>query len=118
MACEWGHLAVAEIIMMKSLELKIDLNARHKRGKTAFPMACKRGWTNIVNMLIQNEEIFKLDITWRDENGNTGMQFAEKIKRLKELARPEEQGRQSRDGRGGDRSLIIFSKNWHILPEV
>ena len=52
MACEWGHLAVAEIIIEKSLELKIDLNARHKRGKTAFPMACKRGWTNIANMLM------------------------------------------------------------------
>ena len=55
-------LQVAEILIQKSGEFNIKLNAEDKNGQTAFHMACDRGKTSIVEMMIANGKSFNLDL--------------------------------------------------------
>ena len=44
MACENGHSKIAEMLIQKSAELNIDLNAKHRLfDRTAFHLAYENG---------------------------------------------------------------------------
>ena len=45
-------------------------------GRTAFHFACFCDKTNIVEMMLDNAESFKLDLITKDNNGRTGFQCA------------------------------------------
>ena len=51
MACENGHSKIAEMLIQKSAELNIDLNAKHRLfGRTAFHLAYENG--HFIKLLI------------------------------------------------------------------
>ena len=70
----YGHSKIAEMLTQKSAEFNIDLNAKDKGGITAFHFACSRGWKIIVEMIIDNTESFKADLTKKDSLVRTGLQ--------------------------------------------
>ena len=52
-----GLLDVAELLVQKSVELNIDLNARDSYGMTVFHIACKKN--NFKMVLYYNGFIYK-----------------------------------------------------------
>ena len=53
MACEIGHSKIAEMLIQKSAELNIDLNAKHRLfDRTAFHLACENGY--FIKLLISS----------------------------------------------------------------
>ena len=87
--CGKGHLKLAEMMINKSVSLKIDLNNKTScNGKTAFHFACSGGKSaiqrvncpRIVEMLIEQSECHKIDLTAKDRFGKNGFQMAEKWK--------------------------------------
>ena len=66
------------MIMKNSARFNIELNAKDNFfGWTAFHYACLYGYTSIVDMMINNSESLKLDLTARTKRGNTGFQLAQ-----------------------------------------
>ena len=63
------------MLLQKSKEFKIKLNAKDKNGQTAFHLACKRGYTSIVKIMIENSDSIRLGL--RDNDGKTGFQLAQ-----------------------------------------
>ena len=53
LACKKGHSKVAKVLIQKSAELNIDLNAKDQYGMTAFHYACMGGHSDIAEYLIQ-----------------------------------------------------------------
>ena len=82
LACQSGYAKIAEMIMKKSVEFNIDLNAKNYDGDTTFHFACLWGETSIVDMMINNSESVNLDLTARNNYGQTGFQLAEMMKRF------------------------------------
>ena len=89
LACCKGHVKIAEMIMNKSAELKIDLNTNSgPDGYTAFHLACMGGdseiersnCTRIVEMLIDQSEYHKIDVTTKTNRGLNGYQIAKRCK--------------------------------------
>ena len=87
--CGKGHLKLAEMMMNKSVSLKIDLNNKTScNRKTAFHFACSGGNSaiqrvnclRVVEMLIEQSEYHKIDLTAKDRYGRNGYQMAEKWK--------------------------------------
>ena len=79
-ACAEGNSNIAEMIIQKSTEFNIDLNAKDKSGRTAFHWACLSGHgtkSSIMEMMLNNGESFKIDFTATDNMGKTGLQLAE-----------------------------------------
>ena len=64
------------MLINKSFELNIDLNAKTDAGYTSFHFACMNGRTNIVEMMIENAENFKIDVNAKTAAGYTGFQIA------------------------------------------
>ena len=64
------------MLVLKSTEINIDLNAKDEEGMTAFHLACMWGNERIVGMMIDNAKSFKLDFITIDNNGRTGFQCA------------------------------------------
>ena len=58
-----GHLEIAELLMQKSTELNIKLNAKDKCEWTAFHLAYKNGRLGIIELLIQKCEEFNIEIS-------------------------------------------------------
>ena len=53
MACENGHSKIAEMLVKKSAELNINLNAKHRLfGIPAFHLACENGY--FIKLLISS----------------------------------------------------------------
>ena len=65
------------MLLQKSAEKNIDLNARGDLGQTAFHCACEFGHRNIVEMMVDNAEAFQIDLTTKDYGGRTGFRNAE-----------------------------------------
>ena len=76
-ACLSGQSKIAEIEMLirKSADFKIYLNARDDCGLTAFHQATLYGNKNIVELFIDNSELFGLNLTIKDDDGKTGFQL-------------------------------------------
>lgn len=70
--------------MKKSTELNIDLNAKDiSTGRNAFHYACISPYNNVnvVKMMIENAESFKIDIEAVDKNGKNGFELAKEFER-------------------------------------
>ncbi len=65
------------MLIQISFELNIELNAKDiLNGMTPFHWACHNSNTNILEMILENAESFKIDIKIRDKFGRTGFQHA------------------------------------------
>ena len=59
------------MLMDNSTTLSIDLNAKDKRGRTAFHFACGHGQVNVAKMLIENSATLRIDLNSKDDAGKT-----------------------------------------------
>ena len=87
--CMEGHLKIAEMIMNNSANLKIDLNMKGGHdGSTAFHFACVGGdsamemfnCARVVEMIIEQSECHKIDLTAKNDYGQNGYKVAEYYK--------------------------------------
>ena len=69
-ACKEGHFKIAKILMEKSADILIDLNAKNKRRhlQTAFQIANFQfgNWNSrnkIIEMIVNNAESFSIDLS-------------------------------------------------------
>ena len=80
----YGHLNIAEMVIDKSLSLKINLNTTCSGGLTVFHLACLGSQsdtrTKIVEMVIEMSEYHKIDLTAIEQMGMNGYQIAEYYK--------------------------------------
>ena len=80
-ACQNAHSEIVELLIKKSVELNININEKDQNGRTAFHLVCddKYRWNPAtVNIFLDNSELFGLDLTVKDKNGETGFQIAER----------------------------------------
>ena len=71
----WSQ-TVVELLIEKSSELNIDLNAVTNCGNTAFHLACSDcSRENIVKLIMKNAEAFNIDLTAKNKDGKTGLQL-------------------------------------------
>ena len=91
LVCLKGHLRIAEMIMNNSANLKIDLNMKGGHdGSTAFHFACVGGdsametfnCARVVEMIIEQSECHKIDLTSKDDYGQNGYKAAEHYKNI------------------------------------
>ena len=75
-SCKNGHTKIAKFLMKKSIEFKIDLNARDNFGNTAFHKACKNDHSKIAEMFIQKSAEFNIELNTKDQYGKTAFQYA------------------------------------------
>ena len=75
--CCHGQPEIAELLMKKSSEFKIELNNKDNWGRTGFHWACWSGEINIVEMIIDQSEALKIDLIIKDNEGKTGLQLAQ-----------------------------------------
>ena len=83
LVCLRGYSKIAEIIINKSLELNIDLNPMCDDGMTVFHLACvgpQLGNLRIVEMILEQAECHKIDLTAIERMGMNGYQIAEYYK--------------------------------------
>ena len=64
-------------MVQKSAEFNIQLNEDNENGKIAFHLACLHKKTDIVELLIENSAVFKIDLVTKDSNGGTGYEIAD-----------------------------------------
>ena len=76
MACQYGCIKVAEMIINKSAEFDIKLNAKDGAGKTAFLLAVEHGQTKLVDMFIQKFTEANIKLNVKDHTGKTNFHFA------------------------------------------
>ena len=60
LSCQNGLSKIVEFLMKKSIEFKIDLNAKGKHDKTVFHWACKYGHFKVAEMCVQKSLSGKL----------------------------------------------------------
>ena len=65
-----GHLKIAEMLIEKSAELNIDLNAKGSGGRTAFHWTCW-GHTNLAEMFMQKSAEFNIDLNTKQNADRT-----------------------------------------------
>ena len=68
---------MAKILVKHSAET----NVKNKRGQTAFHLACMKGKTEIVEMLIDNAKYYQINFKDKDNLNETGLCKAERIDR-------------------------------------
>lgn len=71
LSCQNGLKNIAVILVKKSLNLKVNLNAKDKNGKTGLHLACINGHSKIIEMLIENSVEQNIDLNSKDEDGRT-----------------------------------------------
>ena len=76
LACKKSHSKVAKVLIQKSAELNIDLNAKDQYVRTAFHYACIWGHSDIAEMLMQKSAEFNIDLNAKDEDGMTAFHLA------------------------------------------
>ena len=59
------------MMILKSVEFNIDLNAYNYDGKTAFHEACSESNFEIVDLIIKKSIEFKIDLNARDDMQKT-----------------------------------------------
>ena len=64
------------MLIQKSTELNVELNAKDNSGKTAFHITCVKGHSEIVEMLIQKSIELKIELNAKDIHGWTGFHHA------------------------------------------
>ena len=65
------------MLIQKSAELNIDLNAKDRMfDRTAFHLACENGHSKIAEMLIQKSAEFNIELNAKDKYGTTAFHLA------------------------------------------
>ena len=54
----------------------IDINAKTKLGRTAFHLACQKGHSDVVKLLMENAVAFCIDLNVKDDFGKTAFRWA------------------------------------------
>ena len=62
LACRRGYSKVAELLLQKSIELKIDISAKDRLDFTAFHYACKNGHSNLAQKMIQKSTELNIEL--------------------------------------------------------
>ena len=62
LASKNGHLKIAELIVQKSAEFNIDLDAKTDNGMTAFHFSCQAGHFKIAELIMKKSAEFKIDL--------------------------------------------------------
>ena len=79
-ACLYGQIRMAEVLMKKSVELKIDLCRKSKWGITAFHLACISGNSELAEMIMNNSFInpfLRIDLNEKKpDDSMTGFLYA------------------------------------------
>ena len=76
-ACQNGHFSIAELLVEKSSEFKIDLNSKEKYyGATAFHLACVNFNKRIIDMMVESVDSFNINLKIKDKNGMDGFTAA------------------------------------------
>jgi len=74
-ACEKGHVRIAEFIIKNSIENHINLNYPFWT-RTGFHFACKNGHVELVELLIKNSVECNINLNAEDRTGRTGFHLA------------------------------------------
>jgi hypothetical protein len=61
-ACLYGRVSIAELLMKKPAELKIDLSRKTNCNETAFHSACFSGNADMAEMIVENSDKLKIDL--------------------------------------------------------
>ena len=64
------------MIIEKSQDFNIELNARGLDGRTGFHLVCQSGLTKTIECMIDNSVLFGIDLTIKDIWGRSGFQLA------------------------------------------
>ena len=70
-ACQYGNVNVAELIIEKSFEFKMDLDSKDGLCWTAFLLACVKNQLNVVELIVQKSTKYNIDLTTRENYGRT-----------------------------------------------
>merc|ERR1712062_568248 len=76
LACLYGRIETAQLIIQNSKNFVIDLNAKDDFGRTAWHLACKYGKTETAQVIIKNSKNFDIDLNAKSNNGNTALHVA------------------------------------------
>ena len=75
-ACRYGRVKIAEMMMKKCDELKIDLSKTNSNGSTAFHFVCIGGKYELAELLMKNSDILKIDINEKNISFRTAFSYA------------------------------------------
>ena len=76
-ACINGHKKMAEMLIEKSYEFGIDLNAKTKAyGTTAFHLACKFGHMDTAKILMEKSSTYNNNLNAKDKIRWTALHYA------------------------------------------
>ena len=70
------------MLIKKSAEIYIALNAKDQNGKTGFHLACQNSRLSIVEMMLKEAKSFKLELTMKDNDGRSGFQLAKELRKF------------------------------------
>ena len=62
-------IEIVELIIQKSSDFNIDLNARDKNDETAFNVACENKSSKMIKMLVQKSAEFHIDLNVKMKMG-------------------------------------------------
>ena len=68
-ACLFGRMRIAELLMKKPAELKIDLSRKTNCNETAFHLACISGNADMAEMIVKKSDTLKIDLD-EEASGN------------------------------------------------
>ena len=71
-----GYSKIAELLMEKSDELDIELNAQNGVGYSAFHLACLNGHSKIAEMLMLKSAELNIELNSRNKDGSTAFHIA------------------------------------------
>ena len=74
-------LDLVNIFMENAAKLRfdnysIDINAKTKLGRTGFQLACQKGHSDVVKLLMENAVAFCIDLNVKDNSGKTAFRWA------------------------------------------
>ena len=75
-ACRYGRVKIAEILMKKCDELKIDLSKTNSIGSTAFHFVCIGGNYELAELIMKNSDGLKIDINEKNRFSKTAFSYA------------------------------------------
>ena len=76
-ACMHGHVKIFELLIKKSVECNIDLNAKDSAGRTGFHHACICGHVKIVDLVIKKSVECDINLNVKEDvGGKTGYKWS------------------------------------------
>ena len=75
-ACRYGRVKIAEILMKKCDELKIDLSKTNSNRSTAFHFVCIGGNYELAELIMKNSDGLKININEKNKFSKTAFSYA------------------------------------------